>query len=160
MRKVVALAVVCAAAALVATFGARIAAADYGNTAQYQAAISLNCDNKSAPFCTQMVGLGGEWEWFAFSNDHTYDATMTFCGHNDPVFGSGAFHMNDSGQWQPGPAGPTAPPFGQTQDFWINDGSGWQDSGVPYLAHQSMHYSFKPAPGISAVAQVSYIPGR
>jgi|SRR5690348_15962253 hypothetical protein len=150
------------AAAVFAVFAvaAPIASADYGNTAQYQAAISLNCDNKSSPFCTQMVGLGGEWEWFAFSNNGTYDATMTFCGHNDPIFGSGAFHMNDSGLWEPGPAGPTAPPFGQTQDFWINDGHGWQDSGVPYLPLTSKHYSFKGGPGISAEAQVSYIPNR
>jgi hypothetical protein len=157
MRKLLLLA---AAPLAVLAIAVPIASADYGNTAQYQAAISLNCDNKSAPFCTQMVGLGGEWEWFAFSNDGTYDSTMTFCGHNDPVFGSGAFHFNDSGQWQPGAAGPTSPPFGQTQDFWINDGQGWQDSGVPYVPLKSMHYSFKPAPGISAVAQVSYIPNR
>lgn len=159
MRKLLLLAAATASFVAVAV-AAPIASADYGNTAQYQAALSLNCDNKSSPFCTQMVGLGGEWEWFAFSNDGTYDATMTFCAHNDPVFGSGAFHFNDSGNWQPGPVTPMAPPFGQTQDFWINDGQGWQDSGVPYLAKQSMHYSFKPAPGISAVAQVAYIPNR
>jgi hypothetical protein len=163
MRKVVMLAVVCAAAALVATFGARTASADYGNTAQYQAALSLNCDNKSVPFCTQVVGLGGTWQWFAFSNDRTFDSTETFCGHNDPVFGSGAFHFNGSGEWTVGPASPEAPPFGQTQDFWVNynDGAGWQDSEVPYPGPAtSAHYSFHPAPGIAAMAQVSYIPGR
>src|SRR5713226_1790563 len=159
MRKLLLLAAA-VASFVAAAVAAPIASADYANTVQYQAAISLNCDNKSATFCTQMVGLGGEWEWFAFSNNGSFDATITFCGHNDPVFGSGAFHFNDSGQWQPGPAGPTSPPFGQTQDFWVNDGTGWQDSGIPYLANQSMHYSFKPAPGISAVAQVSYIPNR
>ena len=163
MRKLVALAAVCAAAALVATFGAKTASADYGNTVQYQAAISLNCDNKSAPFCTQVVGLGGVWKWFAFSNDGTFDSTETFCGHNDPTFGSGAFHFNGDGEWTVMPASPQAPPFGQTNDFWVNynDGQGWQDSEVPYPgAKTSAHYSFKPAPGISAVAQVSYIPGR
>jgi hypothetical protein len=159
MRKLLLLAAVASAFVAVVAVAAPIASADYGNTAQYQAAISLNCDNKGSLFCTQMVGLGGEWEWFAFSNDRTYDATMTFCSH-DPTSGIGAFHMNDSGQWQPGPAGPTAPPFGQTQDFWINDGSGWQDSGVPYLPLKSMHYSIKGGPGISAEAQVSYIPNR
>src|SRR6266536_723677 len=103
MRKVIALAVVCVAAALIASFGAKTASADYGNTAQYQASISLNCDNKSAPFCTQVVGLGGVWSWFAFSNDGTFDSTETFCGHNDPDYGSGAFHFNGDGNWQPGP---------------------------------------------------------
>jgi hypothetical protein len=163
MRKVVALAIVCSAAALVAMFGARTASADYGNTAQYQAALSLNCDNKSAPFCTQVVGLGGVWKWFAFSNNHTFDSTETFCGHNDPVFGSGAIHFNGDGEWMVGPVSPESPPFGQTHEFWVNynDGNGWQDSQVPYPgAGVSQHYSAKPAPGISAMAQVSYIPGR
>jgi hypothetical protein len=47
-------------------------------------------------------------------------------------------------------------------DFWVNynDGSGWQDSGVPYVPNKSMHYSFKGGPGISAEVQVSYIPHR
>ncbi|HJU37585.1 MAG TPA: hypothetical protein VJ716_09235 [Gaiellaceae bacterium] len=162
MRKPVTFAAVCAAAAVVALLGARTASADYGNTAQYQAAISLNCDNKSAPFCTQVVGLGGVWKWFAFSNDGTFDSTETFCSH-DPANGTGAFHLNGDGEWMVAPASPAAPPFGQTDDFWVNynDGAGWQDSEVPYPgAGASRHYSFKPAPGISAVAQVSYIPGR
>jgi hypothetical protein len=139
-----------------------IASADYGNTVQYQASLSLNCDSKTSPFCTEQVGLGGVWSWFAFSNDGTFDSTETFCAHNDPTFGSGAFHFNGDGNWQPGPVSPSAPPFGQAQDFWVNynDGQGWQDSGVPYLANKSMHYSFKGGPGISAVAQVSYIPNR
>ena len=158
-RKLVLLAVV---SAVVFAVAAPVASADYGNTAQYQAAVSLNCDNKKASFCTDVVGLGGVWQWFAFSNNGTFDSTETFCAHNDPTFGSGAFHFNGDGSWQPGPVTPEAPPFGQTQDFWVNynDGQGWQDSGVPYLANQSMHYSFKGGPGISAVAQVSYIPNR
>ena len=109
-----------------------------------------------------MVGLGGVWSWFAFNNDGTFDSTETFCAHNDPVFGSGAFHFNGDGNWQVGPVGPSAPPFGQQADFWVNynDGQGWQDSDVPYLANQSKHYSFKGGPGISAMAQVSYTPNR
>ena len=158
-RKLILSAVV---SAVVVAVAAPVASADYGNTAQYQAAVSLNCDNKKASFCTDVVGLGGVWQWFAFSNNGTFDSTETFCAHNDPTFGSGAFHFNGDGSWQPGPVTPEAPPFGQTQDFWVNynDGQGWQDSGVPYLANQSMHYSFKGGPGISAVAQVSYIPNR
>ena len=158
-RKLVLLAVV---SAVVVAVAAPVASADYGKTVQYQAAVSLNCDNKKASFCTDVVGLGGVWQWFAFSNDGTFDSTETFCAHNDPTFGSGAFHFNGDGSWQPGPVTPEAPPFGQTQDFWVNynDGQGWQDSGVPYLANQSMHYSFKGGPGNSAVAQVAYIPNR
>ena len=75
MKKPVTFAAVCCVAAFVTLLGARTASADYGNTAQYQAALSLNCDNKSAPFCTQVVGLGGVWKWFAFSNDGTFDST-------------------------------------------------------------------------------------
>ena len=162
MRKAVLLLAVCGAAALVASFGAKSAAA-YGNNAEYQAALSLNCDNKSAPFCTQQVGLGGVWKWFAFNQDGSFDSTETFCGHNDPVFGSGAFHFNGDGEWMVAPASPESPPFGQTSDFWVNynDGNGWQDSLVPYPGlHTSAHFSFHPAPAISAMAQVSYIPGR
>lgn len=161
MRKLVLLAA-SAAAFVVVGVAAPAASADYGKTVQYQVAVSLNCDNKRAAFCTQEVGLGGVWQWFAFSNDGTFDSTETFCAHNDPVFGSGAFHFNGDGEWQPSPVGPMAPPFGQTMDFWVNynDGAGWQDSGVPYVANKSMHYSFKGGPGISAEAQVSYIPNR
>ena len=138
------------------------ASADYGNRAQYQVAVSLNCDNKTAFFCTNVVGLGGVWQWFAFNNDGTFDSTETFCAHNDPVFGSGAFHFNGDGEWKVGAVTPEAPPYGQLQDFWVNyeDGSGWQDSGVPYAPNTSMHYSFKGGPGISAQTQVSYIPNR
>ena len=158
-RKLILSAVV---SAVVVAVAAPVASADYGNTAQYQAAASLNCDNKKASFCTDVVGLGGVWQWFAFSNNGTFDSTETFCAHNDPTFGSGAFHFNGDGSWQPGPVTPEAPPFGQTQDFWVSydGGQTWQDSDVPYLANQSKHYSFKGGPGISAVAQVSYIPNR
>ena len=161
MRKLLLLAAAVASFAVV-TVSAPVASADYGNTAQYQAAVSLNCDNKTSFFCTNVVGLGGVWQWFAFSNTGTFDSTETFCAHNDPTFGSGAFHFNGDGSWRPGPVTPSAPPFGQTMDFWVNynDGAGWQDSGVPYVANKSMHYSFKPMPGISAVAQVAYIPNR
>ena len=62
MRKLLLLAAVASAFVAVVAVAAPIASADYGNTAQYQAAISLNCDNKGSLFCTQMVGLGGEWE--------------------------------------------------------------------------------------------------
>jgi hypothetical protein len=160
MRRFVLSAVISAVVAV--GFMTPTASADYGNKAQYQAAMSLNCDNKSASFCTNVVGLGGVWQWFAFNNDGTFDSTETFCGHNDPVFGSGAFHFNGDGSWRVGGVLPSSPPFGQTQDFWVNynDGQGWQDSGVPYLANTSMHYSLKPGPGISAEAQVTYIPGR
>ena len=161
MRKALVLGAVAASLA-VAAVAAPLASAAYGKTAQYQAALSLNCDNKTSFFCTNVVGLGGVWSWFAFNNDGTFDSTETFCAHNDPVFGSGAFHFNGDGIWRPGAADPSAPPFGQKQDFWVSydGGATWSDSDVPYTANQSMHWSFKGGPGISAMAQVSYIPNR
>ena len=116
MRRKCVLLAAAAASFVVVAVAAPVASADYGNTAQYQAAISFNCDNKTAFFCTNVVGLGGVWSWFAFNNDGTFDSTETFCAHNDPVFGSGAFHFNGDGNWQVGPVGPSAPPFGQQAD--------------------------------------------
>jgi hypothetical protein len=162
MRRALLLAAVAAAVAVAAGFAAPRAGA-YGNNAQFQAAISLNCDNKSSFFCTNVVGLGGVWKWFAFNSDQTFDSTETFCGHNDPTFGSGAFHFNGDGEWMVAPPGPESAPFGQSLDFWVNynDGQGWQDSLVPYPgAGVSMHYTFKGGPGISGEAQVTAIPGR
>src|SRR6266571_8486846 len=118
-RKFAFLAAAAAASFVVVAVAAPVASADYGNTAQYQAAVSLNCDNKTASFCTDTVGLGGVWQWFAFSNDGTFDSTETFCGHNDPVFGSGAFHFKGDGNWRPRAAG-TNTPFGQAMDFWVS----------------------------------------
>jgi hypothetical protein len=160
MRKVLLLFATAVALAVMAV-AAPVASADYGNTAQYQAALSLNCDNKTAFFCTNVVGLGGIWAWFAFSNDGTFDATETFCGHNDPNFGSGAFHVNVDGIWKDAAASPEAA-FGTAEDFWISTDGGqtWADSLVPYQAGTSAHYSFKGGPGISGEAQVAYIPNR
>jgi len=130
------------------------AAGAYGNTAVYQATASLNCDNKTSPFCTQVVGLGGEWEWFAFNNDGTVDATMTFCSH-EGVFG--AFHMNGDGIWTTGPA--QIPVFGVSTDFYVSfdNGATWEDTTIPFATG---HFAAKLGPGISAEAQVTHIPGR
>ncbi|SRR5581483_6357323 len=146
------LALVGASAALVAAWAPGAGA--YGNNAVYQATASLNCDNKSSAFCTQVVGLGGLWEWFAFNSDGTVDATMTFCSH-EGVYG--AFHQNGDGIWTTGPA--QMPVFGASTDFYVSfdNGQTWQDTTIPYATG---HFSFHPAPGISAQAQVTHIPGR
>ena len=161
MRRLLLATLACVAATI--AVAVPTASADYGNTAQYQAEISLNCTSKTSYFCTDVVGLGGVWSWFAFNNDGTFDSTETFCAHNDPTFGSGAFHFNGDGIWEPRPAAPDAPPFGQTDDFWVSydNGQTWQDSDVPYPGDGvSRHYSFKGGPGISAIAQVTAIPNR
>jgi hypothetical protein len=161
MRRKFVLMAATAASFVVVAVAAPVASADYGNTAQYQAAISLNCDNKSSFFCTNVVGLGGVWEWFAFSNDQTFDATETFCGHNDPEFGSGAFHVNVDGIWKPD-AATVESPFGAPLDFFVSTdgGQSWEDTLIPYVPNESAHYTFKGEPGISVQAQVAYIPNR
>ena len=126
----------------------------YGNNAEFQATASLNCDNKTSTFCTQVVGLGGQWEWFAFNTDNTVDATMTFCSH-EGFFG--AFHQNGDGIWTTGPA--QIPVFGVSTDFYVSfdNGQTWEDTTIPYATG---HFSAKLGPGISAEAQVTQIPGR
>jgi len=156
MRKFLVLAVICLVAALFVSFGARSASAAYGNKAEYQVGFSLNCDNKTQPFCTSVVGLGGEWGWFVFNNDGTFSAQITFCGHSQG--GSGAGHVGFGGIWTTGD--PIDPPiWGQSSNFLVSTDGGatWQDTDIPATPG---HYSFKPAPGISAGAQVSEIPGR
>lgn len=147
------LAALTALAAVMAALVVALPASAAGSPAAYQVGFSLNCDNKTAPFCTSGVGLGGEWGWFAFNKDTTFDATIAFCSHEGF---NGAFGGPLDGTWKV--AAPTDPPiFGQSSDFFISFDSGqtWQDTDIPATAG---HYSFKPAPGISAVAQVTAIP--
>jgi hypothetical protein len=151
MRRVILAVVVLAAAS---AFAVPTAGAAGGPKAAYQVGFSLNCDNKQAPFCTSVVGLGGEWGWFAFNNDGTFDATLTFCGHGSD--GSGAGHVNLDGWWTTG--APTDPPiWGQSSDFYVSTDGGatWSDTDIPATAG---HYQLHPAPGITAIAQVSQIP--
>jgi hypothetical protein len=133
------------------------AARAYGNTAQYQVGFSLNCDNRSAFFCTNVVGLGGFWGWYAFNNDGTFDATLTFCAHGQGF--NGAFHQNVDGIWKIDTTSQPIFPGATTQTFWTSSDNGvtWSDTQMPAAPS---HYSFKPAPGISAEATVTLIPGR
>ncbi len=152
MRRVFCLVAVVAASVAV---GVPTAGAAAGPKAAFQVGFSLNCDAKTQPFCTSVVGLGGEWGWYAFNRDGSFDATVTFCGHGTPGQ-NGAGHENLDGIWTTG--APVDPPiWGQSSDFFISTDNGvtWQDTDIPAAAG---HYSFKPAPGISGIAQVSAIP--
>src|SRR5258708_2207412 len=144
MRKALVLVAVAAAAFAAASVAAPSAGA-YGNTAEFQVAVSLNCDAKTQPFCTSVVGLGGEWAWFAFNNDGTFDATLTFCSHEGF---NGAFHQNIDGIWKTGTP-VDFPIWGQTSDFFVSgdNRATWQATDVPAAAGP---YSFNPAPGIPA----------
>jgi hypothetical protein len=144
-----------AALAVAASFVGASSAGAYGGKAAYQVGFSFNCDNKTSPLCTtpppQGFGIGGEWGWYAFDSDNTFDAQVTFCSHSQGT--NGAFHQDEDGIWKTGPA--TAPFFGQTiDDFYVSTdgGKNWQDTLIPAAAG---HYSAKLAPGVSAEAQVA-----
>ena len=141
------------AAVAAAMFALAGTAGAYGGKAAYQVGFAFNCDNHSSPFCALPpagFGLGGEWGWYAFNSDGTFDAQLTFCAHGQGINGAG--HQSEDGLWEPGPA--QVPVFGETTDFYVSldGGSTWQDTMIPYGVG---HYSAKLGPGVSAEAQVS-----
>jgi hypothetical protein len=139
------------AAAGATMFGLVGTAGAYGGKAAYQVGFSFNCDNKASSFCAPDVfGLGGEWGWYAFNSDGTFDAQITFCSHAQGMNGAG--HESVDGLWETGT--PAFPLFGETSDFFISvdDGLTWQDTMIPASAG---HYALKLGPGVSAEAQVA-----
>jgi hypothetical protein len=127
------------------------AASAYGGKASYQVGFAFNCDNQASSYCAPSgFGLGGEWGWYAFNSDGTFDAQITFCAHG--TSGNGAGHASEDGLWSTGMA--SQPFFGQSTDFYtsLDGGVTWQDTLVPY---GTGHYTAKLAPGVSAEAQVS-----
>ena len=81
----------CLAAALVGT-GATPALADYGNSAQFQIAISANNEG---------VGLPGDgvWLWIALNSGGTGTYQGTDCIHTGPAGLNGAAHEQGDVQW-------------------------------------------------------------
>lgn len=110
-------AVVSAAALLGVT--AAPAGAAYGPLAEYQVAISANCNNVS--ICGA-DGLGGFWGWAVFNTDGTADAELTGCGHLQGGGGGGASHMSvDAVAWNI-----------QNGTVWTSqDGVHFHDTGIP-----------------------------
>lgn len=149
MKRVLLLAAAVAAAASIFGVGSALA---YGGKAAYQVGFSFNCDNKTSPYCApDMFALGGEWGWYAFNSDGTFDAQVTACSHGQGFNGAG--HQSEDGLWTTGPA--SVPFFGQTtDDFYtsLDGGQTWQDTLIPAAGG---HYSAKLAPGVSAEAQVA-----
>jgi hypothetical protein len=148
------------------------ASADYGKTSQYQVGISLNCDMPHSSICDQFGGTGGFWGWYVFNNDGTGDAQVAGCGHTTGGIGgpggAGAGHEDIDFTWTTGPAsGPIVSPNGL--DFYITSdttrftgrGGGVAtninegDTGIPAYPG---HYSFRPAPGVSAQITVALNP--
>jgi hypothetical protein len=144
------------------------ARADYGPLAQYQVAISFNCNNKT--FCGP--DLGGFWGWAVFNTDGTADAELTGCTHlvGGPGGGGGGaehFHV-DAERWFVGPNG----------NFWVDDETdtfvghgtpvtvpvpGPSDTGIPAApGHYNTTdlFGFTPPPGVAFEIQVAQIPNR
>lgn len=67
-------------------FGAVPASADYGNTAIYQIALSMNIPGTQG---------GGVWIWLELSSDHSVDYSGADCGHG----GQGAAADHGSTTW-------------------------------------------------------------
>jgi hypothetical protein len=169
-RKSFLVTVLAAAVAVSVTVGvaAGPAKADYGPLAEYQVAISMNCNNPS--FCGS--DLGGFWGWAVFNTDGTADAELTGCGHlagGPGGGGGGAEHFSaDVDSWY----------IGQNGNFWVDDETdtyvghgrpvtvsvpGPQDTGIPAAPghyNTSELLGFTPPPGVAFQIQVAAIPNR
>ena len=145
-RRALALAASAILGGAVLAFGAAPAGATYGPTAQYQVALSDNCNG---PNCTNPDGNGGDWGWGVFNNDGTGDLVITFCGHLKG-FGGGAGNEHiDIYAWHI--AGGV---------FVIDDASDPSFEGPSPIPSTPGHYNIKDAPGITTEIQVTRIPNR
>ncbi len=124
------------ALALSAALSSGTGAGAYGNTSQFQATFSLNCDNASFFLCANPpngVGLGGFWGWYEFGasadgglTGTDGDATLTGCEHfglGIPALGAQHFNLMISA-WHVGAAtSPFSPVFLTGSDFYVDSGS-------------------------------------
>ncbi len=93
LRGALAAALALALAVSVSTAAAPTAHA-YGRLAQYQIALSFNCNNVA--LCGQ--SLGGFWGWAEFDSDNTADAQLTGCQHFQGGGAAGAQHFSSDAQ--------------------------------------------------------------
>lgn len=172
MKRRFLLAAVLAAGALMASGLSASPAGAYSSAAQWQIAISFNCNN--ATLCGG--GGGGTWIWAEFDNDGTADATVTGCGHLVAAHGAfaGADHVNiDAHSWTiaPGSAGPATFFITSETDTIVGHGTSQVvdipsenfDTGVPAApGHYSIALSVFgfTGPGVTAQMQVVEIPGK
>jgi hypothetical protein len=167
VRRLLAILAALAAVAALAAMSASTAGA-YGSAAQWQIAISFNCNNAS--LCGG--GGGGMWIWAEFDNDGTGDATVTDCGHLVAAHGAfaGAGHVNvDVHSWTISPGGTfvvtseTDTIVGHGTPQVVDTPSEYFDTGIPAAPG---HYSIAAAvfgftgPGVTAQLQVVQIPGK
>jgi hypothetical protein len=122
------------------------AGATYGPHAEYQIALSNNCNG---PNCAP--GGGGEWGWAVLNNDSTGDLITTDCGHL-PGFGGGAENEHvDIYHWHD-----------DTNDhvFFMDSASDTSFEGPTPIPDMPGHYNIRVAPGIVTQIQVTKIPNR
>lgn len=132
------------------------AAQAYGKDHVYQLTFSLNCDNKSSPYCAAPpngFGLGGAWGWIEPDSDGMADATATFCSHGQGT--NGAFHENLDVPWA------IVPESELNGQFVVgNDPTGmyivFPNSDLSFVAFPVTpgHYSTKLDVGVTAQATV------
>jgi hypothetical protein len=168
MRKLRVLSLVPAVGLLMAAVVALSAPAAnaYGRNAQYQIAISQNCDNPD--ICGP--DLGGFWGWAEFDSDNTADAQFTGCGHTQGGGGAGAGHtsievegwyIGDNGDFiLNGTETDTFTGHGPPQSVTFKNHNA--DTGVPATpGHYSTEDIFgQKFPGVSFQIQVVLIPGK
>jgi hypothetical protein len=162
------LAAIAAGAAIAFTGLTASTAGAYGSAAQWQIAISFNCNNPS--LCGG--GGGGTWIWAEFDNDGTGDATVTDCGHLVAAHGAfaGADHINvEMNSWTISSGGTfvitseTDTIVGHGTPQVVDIPSENFDTGIPAVPG---HYSIAAAvfgftgPGVTAQLQVVQIPGK
>ncbi len=128
--------------------------AAYGNDAIYQIEFSLNCNDRTDPFCTDRVGLGGLWGWIEVDSDGFADVELTGCSHGFDTAPYGrADHFSGDIPWS----------YTTTQgEFpWVDPNGQYVSIGGAFVFPATPgHYSFTLGPGISAIAQIVKIPNR
>lgn len=137
------------------------ASANYGATAQYQVAISANCNNPA--ICGG--DLGGFWGWGVFNTDGSVDAQLTGCGHLRGVGGGATHFAADATGW--GVISGQFVTYNETDTFVGSSPgtvflAGPNFTGIPaapghYNTVQLMGFS---APGVTFQIQVTLIPNR
>jgi len=133
------------AAVAVVLAAATSASATYGPTAEYQVALSSNCNNAAA--CAD--SFGGDWGWGVFNNNGTGDLQITFCGHDRAGHGGAGHEAIDIYAWHT--AGGV---------FVIDSASDPHFEGPTPVPSTPGHYSMHPAPGVNTEIQVTKIPNR
>lgn len=163
MRKVLLLAAVAAAVAVVLAMLAPGQAFAYGKADQplAQLTLSANCDNASFWLCDPVtgVGLGGIWAWVEVDANGIGDMTGAECGHTQGGGGPGSAGAGRLGPsditWETVSAAQIPPMFFRlgtdpTDQYYIVN-----ELGPFAFPVTTGHYSVRLAPGVQIQATVA-----